>query len=78
MRNRPQTRESEPVLAPLSGDIRLCRLYGANSAGGRGEIDDETSVESVPSSISSDFPKAGHIREAFANIREGLRGKNAG
>lgn len=33
MRNRPQTRESEPVLAPLSGDIRLCRLYGANSAG---------------------------------------------
>ena len=50
----------------------------SNLPGGRGEIDDGTSGESVPSSISSDFPKAAHIREAFWNIRERPREKGAG
>ena len=56
----------------------LPSAFRSNPPGGREEIDDGTSGESVPSSISSDFPKADHIREAFTNIRERPREKGAG
>ena len=55
----------------------LPSAFHSNLPGGRGEIDDGTSGESVPSSISSDFPKTDHIREAFTNIRDGPREKGA-